>query len=234
MITRSYMNSPSHERYVAKPGIGSSHSWAIGRCSRRRQAGAALDIGPGSGVLGQALRNLGWTELFAVETDRETRSHLASIYKEIQVDLSGFSGRRFDLILLLDVLEHLAQPEEFVAGLVEYLAPGGQMLISVPNITHWSVRAQLLLGMFQYSDRGLLDKTHLQFFTRFRLQRLVLAQPALKLEELRASVAPYELMLPKLLTENGFYRTVSRLRLTAAQLWPSLLAYQHLAVASKA
>jgi 2-polyprenyl-3-methyl-5-hydroxy-6-metoxy-1,4-benzoquinol methylase len=72
-----------------------------------------------------------------------------------------------DLILCLDVLEHLVQPEIVVAHLVRAMAFGGTVIISCPNVAHFSVSIPLLLrGTFEYSDAGILDRTHLRFFVR--------------------------------------------------------------------
>lgn len=73
---------------------------------------------------------------------------------------------RFDLILALDILEHLTDPGAVLAALVARLAPGGRIIVSVPNVGHFSILADLLLRRrFQYRDAGILDRTHLRFFT---------------------------------------------------------------------
>jgi 2-polyprenyl-3-methyl-5-hydroxy-6-metoxy-1,4-benzoquinol methylase len=71
----------------------------------------------------------------------------------------------FDLVLLLDVLEHLQHPERVLRRVHEMLAPGGTLIVSLPNVAHLSVSIPLLLfGRFQYADAGILDRTHLRFF----------------------------------------------------------------------
>ncbi len=73
----------------------------------------------------------------------------------------------FDLILLLDVLEHLVDPWAVLSRLTEkYLAVGGKVIVSLPNARHFSLVVPLLFGKFDYRERGILDKTHLRFFTR--------------------------------------------------------------------
>jgi len=72
---------------------------------------------------------------------------------------------KFDYILFGDVLEHLPSPEEALTALTPYLAPGGRMLICVPNVVHWSIRLRVLLGKFDYTTTGTLDRTHLRFYT---------------------------------------------------------------------
>jgi len=73
---------------------------------------------------------------------------------------------RYDLILALDVLEHLSQPQAVLDALVERLAPGGSVIVSVPNVAHVAVAADLLFRRrFRYVEEGILDATHLRFFT---------------------------------------------------------------------
>jgi 2-polyprenyl-3-methyl-5-hydroxy-6-metoxy-1,4-benzoquinol methylase len=73
---------------------------------------------------------------------------------------------RFDLVLALDILEHLTDPATVLQGLVSRLNPGGSVIVSVPNVGHVSILADLLLRRrFQYQDAGILDRTHLRFFT---------------------------------------------------------------------
>jgi SAM-dependent methyltransferase len=72
----------------------------------------------------------------------------------------------FDLILALDVLEHLRRPEDTMKALMALLRPGGAIIVSVPNIAHVDIIGDLLFRRrFQYSDAGILDRTHLHFFT---------------------------------------------------------------------
>lgn len=74
---------------------------------------------------------------------------------------------KFDLILLLDVLEHLFDPWSVLARLTkEHLAVGGRVIVSLPNARHFSLVVPLLFGKFDYTERGIIDKTHLRFFTR--------------------------------------------------------------------
>jgi len=77
-----------------------------------------------------------------------------------------------ELILALDILEHLKEPEAMLRELLKHLAPGGRMIISLPNIGHHSVVRGLLKGRFDYVDAGILDRTHLRFFTQHSMLRM--------------------------------------------------------------
>lgn len=78
-----------------------------------------------------------------------------------------FAPASFDLVLCLDVLEHMIDPWAFMARVQALLGPGGQVIASIPNVRHLRVVLDLLLaGRWQYADDGILDRTHLRFFTR--------------------------------------------------------------------
>jgi 2-polyprenyl-3-methyl-5-hydroxy-6-metoxy-1,4-benzoquinol methylase len=83
-----------------------------------------------------------------------------------------FRPGQFDAILFADVLEHLREPEALLRRVRSLLADGGAVIASIPNIAHGSVRLALLDGEFRYRDKGLLDNTHLRFFTRASVQDL--------------------------------------------------------------
>lgn len=74
--------------------------------------------------------------------------------------------RTYNLVLFADTLEHLPDPAAVLRGLREKLAPGGTLIVSLPNVANWAMRLGLLAGRFRYTDRGILDRTHLRFFTQ--------------------------------------------------------------------
>jgi len=90
----------------------------------------------------------------------------------------------FDLILALDVLEHLVDPAAVVRRLATRLAPGGAFVVSLPHVGHYSVALPLVLkGRWTYQDEGLLDRTHLRFFDRVSAPAL-LTENGLTIERL--------------------------------------------------
>lgn len=83
---------------------------------------------------------------------------------------------KFDVIVFADVLEHLLDPVEVLRFFVSnYLREGGKIIISLPNIAHITIRLQLLRGEFSYTDAGILDKTHLHFYTLKSARELIKA-----------------------------------------------------------
>ena len=112
------------------------------------------------------------------------------------------------------------------------LAGDGLLIISVPNVAHLWVRLQLLLGRFDYADRGILDRTHLRFFTR-RSFAAFLGDAGLDVEELVATPVPLPLVVPPRL-HGPVLDAVHALSAGAARAWKCGLAYQFVAVCRRA
>jgi SAM-dependent methyltransferase len=224
------MSLPPHERYKEKLFPGSSHSWALAQCEPMERSVAVLDIGSGSGVMGAKLREMGFGCVSAVEEDAQARAQTSSLYTDVVPLLSCFAGRTFGLVLLLDVIEHMAHPEEFLSELRTLLAPGATILLSVPNVAHWSVRLPLLFGSFRYTERGILDETHLRFFTRGSLRRFVKRIGWLSISGESVSVPPVEFVLPRPMWNNRVFGALSSAHYHTAQLVPGFFGYQLLTV----
>lgn len=137
-----------------------------------------LDLGMGTGVLGRHLAQQQAVTLDGVTLSLEEAQMAANIYRQIevadldQIDLDKvFDGKTYDAIVCADVLEHLKNPERLLQQIHTLLKPGGQLLTSVPNVAYCGLLAELFQGEFRYREEGLLDKTHLRFFTRQSLAR---------------------------------------------------------------
>jgi predicted TPR repeat methyltransferase len=90
------------------------------------------------------------------------------------LDDAYLAGRdKFDVVMSSDVLEHLPAPAELLRLFVAAARPGGLVILSVPNVAHWSVRWNLLWGRFDYEPVGIMDATHLRWFTESSLRALV-------------------------------------------------------------
>jgi 2-polyprenyl-3-methyl-5-hydroxy-6-metoxy-1,4-benzoquinol methylase len=228
------------EKYVFKPLPGSSHHWAVSyfkgdslQETTKVKGKKILDIGAGGGGMGRVLRELGADQITAIEIDPLASEAIASVYDGVYQDIEPIKGRTYDVILLLDVLEHMSDPFAFMVEVEKLLAPGGRAVISVPNIAHWSIRLGLLFGRFEYVSRGILDRTHLQFFTRRRFKELLSSAQSCVVEQMASSIEPVELVLPEFLTNNRVFRNMSTLRWKFAQCIPGLMGYQHLGVIRK-
>lgn len=228
---------PPHQRYVPKLFPGSSHAWALTRMAHWRPDERILDIGIGSGIMGMELKNRGFGQISGVEIDSEARARAQELgcYTTVVGGLEELGAARpeYGHALLLDVLEHVAAPEQLLHQVCERLCIGGSVLISVPNVTHWALRLMLLAGYFRYAERGPLDKTHLRFFSKVVLQDVIASERSLELGEIVGSVVPLELMLPAWAACGMVFERFSSLRIMLAREFPSLCGYQLLVEAKK-
>ncbi len=131
-----------------------------------------LDVGCGSGAMGEAARAAGnrVTGVELAESAVEAaRKRLDRALRFDVTDVTGLArelGEKYDRIVFADILEHLPDPASVLSAYSSLLKPGGRVLISVPNVAAWTVRFGLLLGNFEYAESGILDRTHLRFYTR--------------------------------------------------------------------
>lgn len=131
-----------------------------------------LEVGPAAGYITEALRQRG-CRVTCVEFDPEA-AKVAAEYAERMIvgDIEKldfereFAEEQFDVVMYGDVLEHLVDPDAVLRKTREILAPDGYVVASIPNVAHASLRLALLDGDFRYTEIGLLDRTHLRFFTR--------------------------------------------------------------------
>jgi len=163
-----------------------------------------LELGPATGYMSHAFVERGCT-VVGIELDPEMGERAGQVCERVivgdldKLDLDAELGEeRFDVIVAADVLEHLRDPLDVLTRLEKFLEPDGHFVISIPNVAHGSVRLALLSGHFDYQNIGLLDSTHLRFFTRETFEQL-LDEAELGLAEMHrhelnldASEVPYD------------------------------------------
>lgn len=156
---------------------GSAHNLVLGLVE---PGSRVLEFGCATGYMSRALRDGLGATVVGVELDAEA-ARLAEAYCERvlvgdaeELDLEAeLGGERFDAILFADVLEHLRDPASLLKRVRPFVAEGGVVVASIPNVAHAAVRLALLGGTFRYREQGLLDETHLRFFTREGVQDLL-------------------------------------------------------------
>jgi len=136
-----------------------------------RSAGRVLDVGCGAGRLGEALKARQPASVVGIEVNPGAatcaRPRLDQVFEgDVEVLDVNFTEGSFDCIVCGDVIEHLRDPARFLRRARSWLGPDGRVIASVPNVRHHSVVSSLLEGNWTYEPAGLLDETHLHFFTR--------------------------------------------------------------------
>ncbi len=161
-----------------------------------------LDVGCATGYLARALVERGCT-VVGVEMDEaaaeEARPHLEQlVVGDIgKMDLAEAVGHaRFDVVVFGDVLEHLHDPLAVLRAARAVLAEGGSVVASMPNIAHGSVRLALMAGRFDYQELGLLDHTHLRFFTRASIEELFRSAGMVPIDVRRTTAGFFDTPVP--------------------------------------
>lgn len=161
------------ENYLPKFGYESPHSIAVELVA---PGSNVLDLGCAGGYVGAKLRQVKQCHVIGADIDPlDDRVELDGFEQcDLNVGLPKVDMKDFDFVLLLDVVEHLRDPEAFIRELHDALkfAPNAQILVSTGNIAFAVTRAMLLLGQFNYGKRGILDMTHTRLFTFSSMRRL--------------------------------------------------------------
>ncbi len=163
----------SEGAYEYKSDPLSSHGQLLSYLAERKGADV-LDLGCSDGLLSMQIRSLGHT-VTGVDLEEHPQVH-GRVDKFVQANLDfGLPAdlpASVDVVVCADVLEHVRQPEVLLEELAPRLAAGGAVLASIPNFGHWYPRFRTLLGVFDYDRRGILDRTHVRFFTRRSFERM--------------------------------------------------------------
>ena len=138
-----------------------------------------LDVGCGSGYTGEAAKKMTGAEIVGIELDKEaTEEAVHRLDYAMQGNLEElspdtFSEGSFDCILCADVLEHMADPWQALEKLSGWLTDDGVLIASIPNIQHITTVLKILFDKWEYSDEGgILDRTHLRFFTLHTIKKM--------------------------------------------------------------
>ena len=194
-------------------------------------SGRVLDVGAAHGYLGAELEKRGF-RVTGIEGDAALARSAAERCSEVfHADLDGplpeLTGT-FDYILYGDVLEHLRDPLRVLRAFNRVLQRDGVVIISVPNVANIYVRLQLMMGRFEPADRGILDRTHLHFYTRKSFLRLV-DDAGLQATKVSATPIPLPLVVPEKLQGRTF-AAMHQVNAWMARAWPTLFGYQFVAV----
>lgn len=218
--------------YVFKNFKYSSHYWILKQLEHEREPVRILDVGCASGYLGKILRERGH-RVTGIESDAAAAGEAGAYYDAFHLeDIETFSfpyRRKFDYILFADVLEHLRDPAAVLRRAIPALTDSGKVIVSVPNIANWVIRLNLLFGDFDPTDRGILDKTHLHFFT-LRTLRKMMTDVSCRVLDVTPTPVPLQLVLP--FTERKPFAPLHALHYALTRSWKTIFAYQFVVTAA--
>ena len=218
--------------YTFKDFEGSSHRILTELIERHSpRGGTLLDLGAAGGELGASLRDR-FARTIGFEYNVDCLVDLRGRFDAVVIaDLERVKAlpSEVDAIVLADVLEHLRSPTAALQLVREALTERGRAYISVPNIANITVRLGLLLGIFEYRDRGILDHTHLRFYTMRTIRREI-ENAGFRILEVRGSSVPIRLIIGNY-TPEPLLRLGERVLTWVTRVWRSLFAYQIILVA---
>jgi 2-polyprenyl-3-methyl-5-hydroxy-6-metoxy-1,4-benzoquinol methylase len=186
-----------------------------------------LDVGCSSGYLARPLVERGCV-VVGVELDPEAAAVARTFCEDVLVgDVESMElpleSASFDVVLCGDLIEHLRDPAAFLARVRPLLRADGRLVLSTPNVANWAMRLSLLGGRWRYTERGILDRTHLHLFTRTTLTETLMAAC------FRVITMEFTVPVPAVGTQ-----AVERLAHAVGALRPQLFAYQFVVAAEPA
>jgi SAM-dependent methyltransferase len=197
---------------------------------RSKPAGCALDCGCGAGDNARILSLRGWdVDGITISPDEQSKAsrvcktvHIADLESGIPPAVSG----GYDLVIFSHVLEHLRNPSRVLNDIHRVLAPDGIVAVALPNVLSWRYRLRFLLGRFEYEEGGIMDTTHVRFYTFTSGRRLLESNGFL------VSTATVEGIFPLARKIGLPPRIVALLDQLAGNYWPGLFGWQLLYIAS--
>jgi 2-polyprenyl-3-methyl-5-hydroxy-6-metoxy-1,4-benzoquinol methylase len=201
-----------HMRMLAMVGLGEKR---------------VLDVGCSSGYLARPLVERGCT-VVGIERDARAASAAREVCEDVIVgDVEElelpFEHQSFDVVLCGDLVEHLRDPEVFLARVKPLLKAKGRLVLTTPNVANWALRLSLLGGRWRYTNRGLLDRTHVHLFTRKTLVE------ALDNAGYRVLELDFTVPMPSPVASRR--HALERIAHVVGRLRPSLFAYQFIVAA---
>jgi methionine biosynthesis protein MetW len=191
-----------------------------------------LDVGCGTGFISVQLLDRLDAQVVGVEPNAERASFARrrglDVVNQAYSHEVGAKFGSFDVVLFADVLEHVPDPAALLSSAREILRPAGCVIASIPNVAHWSVRLSLLFGHFDYQAFGIMDSTHLRWFTAAAVTRLF-ASEGFRIDEYRVSI---DARVPEYCYRRPWCYVQKLLRGStgryAARLWPTLFGSQYI------
>ena len=163
-----------------------------------------LDVGCASGIFGSQIKQKLDAEVWGIELVEDVGEKAKEVIDKVFIGrvedhIDQLPEKYFDSIIFSDVLEHLEDPYLILDLVKDKLSKNGEIIASIPNVRHWSVLKELLEGKWEYQDAGILDRTHLRFFTKSSIKKMF-HNSGYKIDEIRATQFGENSISPKLLS----------------------------------
>jgi|SaaInlStandDraft_2_1057019.scaffolds.fasta_scaffold122895_2 2-polyprenyl-3-methyl-5-hydroxy-6-metoxy-1,4-benzoquinol methylase len=231
MELHSLAHGKQKMKYTRKLSKFSSHELIL---NRLRGKGEVLDVGSSSGFLASDIKSKDYC-LTCIDIE-ETKNISEDIDIYIKADLEKYTDIQlkgdYDYIIMADVIEHIRDSNGLVKYLGKYLRnKNSRIIVSVPNIAIWYYRLSLLFGEFNYTEKGTLDHTHVHFYTKKTIIKL-LKESGYEPVWIEYSNLPFEVVLsskwPVLFLSilDTVYRYLTL-------IWPTMFSYQYIIEAKK-
>jgi 2-polyprenyl-3-methyl-5-hydroxy-6-metoxy-1,4-benzoquinol methylase len=228
------MKHEGNIKYVEKLDPWSTHTKISTYLRKMPSSMRVLDAGCATGILGKLCSGHNLI-INGIEENSDWARFAQPYYNEVFIgkleDTPAGFLENYDIIVLADVLEHLPQSEKVLARICSLQKVGCIFIISVPNIANIWIRINLLLGKFEYQERGILDKTHMRFFTYRSLKQLL---SEVQLNLISSDVTPVPLgLISNFFIINKFgifmYKFLNRI----TRIFRKLFGYQFIAISKK-
>jgi 2-polyprenyl-3-methyl-5-hydroxy-6-metoxy-1,4-benzoquinol methylase len=220
--------------YIEKSDPWSSHALVLKYLANLPKGSKILDVGTASGHVGRACAGNGYS-FSGLEPNPVSARQARPYYDKFSCSSLENANDSFlsghDMVVCADVLEHMVNPTYALQRLVTLQPPRAQFIISVPNIANLWIRLNLFFGRFDYDERGILDRTHLRFFTRRSFLSL-LKSAGLEVTDFQSTPIPLNLVYPTFgntIWGHFLHQSLARL----SNVFPTLLGYQFVVVAIK-
>ena len=208
--------------YAYKPSPDSSHGIVL-ELAPQSGSRRVLDVGCGPGWVASELRHRGHevTGVDLIADDGIAERTDRFFQANVEEGLPDAVGDGYDVVIAADVIEHVRNPDELLADLASRMSNTGMIVASVPNFGHWYPRLRTAAGLFDYDQRGILDRTHVRFFTRRSFRRAI-ANTGLVTTSERYAGLPLDV-----LGVGGVVGSVVTVAdRVLRNVWPTMFAYQ--------
>lgn len=220
--------------YQLKKDPWSSHSKIVQWINAQNEFQEVVEVGSATGIIGKQIINRKFC-LKGIEINEDWANEAKKFYDEIIVssveNVSGSFFENADCVIFGDVLEHLAHPLTVLKKVVDSSPKKSYFIISVPNVANIWIRVQLLFGRFDYTEKGILDKTHLRFFTHKSLLDLI-SKSDLFVHEIQYTPIPMNLIHP-FFEKIKFGRYLHARIAGITNLFPKVFSYQMIVYCKK-